>query len=82
LSQYQFARLLKAGYFVWKWYGFWNNPQNKICSRIYEVFDLNEAYVVWKMTIELIKSHEIDANKSKPEEHEIPFSVEMTLVRA
>jgi hypothetical protein len=32
-------------------------PENKICSQMYEVFDLNEAYVVWKITIELNKSH-------------------------
>jgi hypothetical protein len=33
--------------------------------------DLNKAYVVWKITIELNKSHEIETNKSKPEEQEI-----------
>jgi hypothetical protein len=48
------------------------NPENKIVSQIYEVFDLNEAFVVCKITIELNKSHEIEANKSKPEEQEIP----------
>jgi hypothetical protein len=39
---------------------------------MYEVFDLNEAYVVWKITIELNESDEIEANKSKPEEQKIP----------
>jgi hypothetical protein len=39
---------------------------------MYEVFDLNKAYVVWKITIELNKSHKIEANKSKSEEQEIP----------
>jgi hypothetical protein len=48
------------------------NPENKICSQRYEAFDLNEAYVVWKITIELNKAHEIEANKSKPEKQEIP----------
>jgi hypothetical protein len=26
--------------------GLKKNPKNKICSQMYEVFDLNEAYVV------------------------------------
>jgi hypothetical protein len=47
-------------------------PENKICSQMYEVFDLNAAYVVRKITIELNISHEIEANKNKPEEQEIP----------
>jgi hypothetical protein len=33
---------------------------------MYEVFHLIEAYVVWKITIELNKSHEMEANKNKP----------------
>jgi hypothetical protein len=48
------------------------NPENKFFSQMYEVFDLNEAYVVWKITIELKKTHGNEATKSKPEEHEIP----------
>jgi hypothetical protein len=48
------------------------NPENITCSQMYEVFDLNAAYVVRKITIELNKSHEIEANKNKPEEQEIP----------
>jgi hypothetical protein len=44
------------------------NLENKICSQMYEVFHLIEAYVVWKITIELNKSHEMEANKNKPEE--------------
>jgi hypothetical protein len=52
--------------------GFDKNCENKICSQMYEVFDLNEAYVVWKMTIELNQSHEVEGNKSKPEEQKVP----------
>jgi hypothetical protein len=37
-----------------------------------KILKINEAYVVWKITIEFNKSHEIEANKSKPEEQEIP----------
>jgi hypothetical protein len=48
------------------------NSENKICSQICEVFDLNEANVVWKITIEVNKSHALKANKIKPEEQEIP----------
>jgi hypothetical protein len=38
--------------------GFKKNPTNKISSKIYEVFDLNEAYW-WKMTVELKQFQEI-----------------------
>jgi hypothetical protein len=44
---------------------------------MYEVFDLNEAYdVVWKITIELNKSHEIEAKICKS-----LVTVKMTFVR-
>jgi hypothetical protein len=42
---------------------------------MYEVFDLNEAYVVRKITIELNKSHEIEANNSNPKEHSAQISM-------
>jgi hypothetical protein len=34
------------------------NPSNQIFSRMYEILDLMEAHVVWKITVELNKSHE------------------------
>jgi hypothetical protein len=48
------------------------NPEHKICSQMYEVFYLNEAYLFWKITIELNKSHQIETNKSKPGKQDIP----------
>jgi hypothetical protein len=49
--------------------------KNKICSQMYEVLDIKIGYVdvVWKITIELNKSHEnnIQTNESKPEEQKI-----------
>jgi hypothetical protein len=39
---------------------------------MFKVLNQNEAYVVLKITIELNISHEIEANKSKSEEQEIP----------
>jgi hypothetical protein len=49
-----------------------NNPEYKFFSQMDVVFDLNEAYVVWKITFELKKSHEIQAYERKPKEQEIP----------
>jgi hypothetical protein len=41
-----------------------NNPEHKISTQMYEVFNLNEAKVARKITIELNKS-QIVANKAK-----------------
>jgi hypothetical protein len=41
------------------------NPENKICSQMHEVFDLNKAYVVWDINIELNKFHITKANMLK-----------------
>jgi hypothetical protein len=54
-------------------YGFWKKPEN-LFSNVWDFLPKrsDEAYVVWKITFELNKSHEIEANKSKTEEKETP----------
>jgi hypothetical protein len=44
------------------------NLKNKICSQMYEVFDLYETYVVWKITIDLNKSYEIEDKNEEQED--------------
>jgi hypothetical protein len=45
---------------------FEKKPENKICSQMYEVFDLKEWFE--KLLLSSKNSHKIEANKSKPEE--------------